>query len=197
MSSTGAGNAIIKKEVTEFGDPAADWDGGLLANSAGYFDAIAEHLYSKAMQAFDSQRQAFVNINDSVTDQARRLSNRVRCVVEAWEEYQKRFPNLNMSKIPVAVDEWSTGVRGGEILSAISAAEALQEMFRHSDLFVVSGYTAMTSLLASAAEAPAIQHTSSAIIALPMTNLDLYKFRPPLIGNSLGLLKCSPCIICA
>ncbi len=149
MTSTGAGNGITRKPVTEFGDPAADWDGGLLANSANYLDAIAEHLYPKATQAFDSQRQAFVTVNDSITDQARRLANRVRCTVEAWEEYQKRFPNLTMSRIPIAVDEWSTGLRGGgEVLSAISAAEALQEMFRHSDLFAVSGYTAMTGLLA-------------------------------------------------
>jgi alpha-L-arabinofuranosidase len=149
MTSTGAGNGITRQPVTAFGDAAADWDGGLLANSANYFDVIAEHLYPKATQAFDSEKQTFVNVTDSTTDQARRLSNRVRCVVEAWEEYQKRFPNLNMSKIPVSVDEWSTGMRGGEILSTISAAEALQEMFRHSDLFTVSGYTAMTSLLAS------------------------------------------------
>ena len=100
MSTTGAGRSITGKPVTEFGDPLADWDGGLLANSANYLNAIAEHLYPKADQAFDADQGRFVKVDDSLADEARRLPNRVRCAVEAWDEYQKRFPQLDMSKIP-------------------------------------------------------------------------------------------------
>ncbi len=156
MSSTGAGKAITGKPITVFGDPLADWDGGLLANSSNYFNALAEHLYPRADEAFNAQQGKFVPVNDSLVDEARRLPNRMKCTVEAWAEYQKRFPKLDMSKIPVSVDEWVPGRiasegRGfgeGDTFQALSAAEALQVMFRHSGMFIVSGYTAFSGLLA-------------------------------------------------
>jgi len=157
MTTTGAGHSITGKAVTDFGDPLADWDGGLLAHSAGHFDVLAEHEYPRAEEAFDAQQGKFVPVNDSLADKARRLPNRMRCVVEAWQEYQKRFPQLDMSKIQVSVDEWvpgrvsiggsAFGSFGGGVFAALSAAEGLQEMFRHSNLFVVSGYTALSGLL--------------------------------------------------
>jgi len=155
MTSTGAGQSITGKPITVFGDPLADWDGGLLAHSSSYLNAIAEHLYPKADQAFDAQQGKFVPVKDSLTDEARRLPNRVKCVVEAWGEYQKRFPNLNMSKIPISLDEWAPGsipVEGhafgsGDEFQAMTVAEGLQELFRHSGQFDVSAYTALSSLL--------------------------------------------------
>lgn len=156
MSSTGAGHSITGKPITVFGDPLADWDGGLLAHSANYLNAIAEHLYPRAAEAFDAQQGKFVPVNDSLADEVRRLPNRVKCVVDAWQEYQKRFPNLNMSKIPISLDEWTAGripseaqgFPGGDVFHALSAAEGMHAMFRHSGLFAVSGYTAVSSLLA-------------------------------------------------
>lgn len=155
MTSTGAGKSITGKPITVFGDPLADWDGGLLANSSNYLNSIAEHLYPKADQAFDAQQGKFVPVKDSLTDEARRLPNRVKCVVEAWAEYQKRFPNLNMSKIPISLDEWAPGsipIEGhafgaGDEFQAMTVAEGLQELFRHSGQFDVSAYTALSSLL--------------------------------------------------
>ena len=40
---------------------------------------------------------------------ARRSPNRVKCAVEAWQEYQRRFPNLKLDSIPIALDEWAVG----------------------------------------------------------------------------------------
>ncbi len=155
MTSTGAGKAITGKPITVFGDPRADWDGGLLTNSVHYFNALAEHLYPKADEAFSAKQGKFVPVHDSLADEARRLPNRMKCTVEAWAEYQKRFPNLNMSKIPVSVDEWvagripaESGFSMGDAFHALSAAETLQVMFRHSGMFIVSGYTAFSGLLA-------------------------------------------------
>lgn len=150
MSTTGAGKSITGKPTTDFGDPLADWDGGLLTNSANYMDSIAEHLYPKADQAFDAQQGKFVPVDDSLADKARRLPNRVKCVTDAWDEYQRRLPNLDMSKYPISLDEWVAGrlTTGRDVFAALSTAEGLNEMFRHSDRFAVSGYTALSGLLA-------------------------------------------------
>jgi len=78
--------------VAEFGGPA-DFTGGLLAHSADYLDAIAEHLYPTTVdKAFDSEKQEYVKVDEPLVDRARKLANGMRCPVEAWEEYQRRFP---------------------------------------------------------------------------------------------------------
>jgi alpha-N-arabinofuranosidase len=150
MSTTGAGHSITGKPVTLMGDPLADWDGGLLANSANDLNAIAEHAYPRAEQAFDAEQGKFVPVNDSLADQARRMPNRIQTAAEAWDGYQQRFPNLDMKKIPISMDEWIPGrvAEGGDVFRAISAAETMNEFFRHSDLFAVSAYTALSGLLA-------------------------------------------------
>jgi alpha-N-arabinofuranosidase len=149
MSTTGAARTITGNAVAEFGSPVVDWTGGLLANSAGFFDAIAEHLYPKANTAFDAEKQQFVPVEDSLVDRARRLPNRVRCAVEAWQEYQKRFPALKMDSIPIALDEWVPGNPGTRttMFTALSSAEAMHELFRNSGLFMMSAYTHAAGLL--------------------------------------------------
>jgi alpha-N-arabinofuranosidase len=97
-----------------------------------------------------------VPVDDSLADKARRLPNRVKCVTDAWDEYQKRFPHVDMSKVPISLDEWTAGMlarpglswTAGDVFQALSGAEAMHEMFRHSDLFAVSAYTALSRLLA-------------------------------------------------
>ena len=150
MSTTGAARTISGKAVAEYGDPKVDWTGGLLANSAGFLDAIAEHLYPKANTAFDAEKQQFVPVDDALVDRARRLPNRVRCAVEAWQEYQKRFPALKMDSIPISLDEWIPGNPGvrSSMFTALSSAEAMHELFRNSGLFMMSAYTHAAGLLA-------------------------------------------------
>jgi alpha-L-arabinofuranosidase len=167
MSSTDAARAIQGKPQAQFGDPNVDWTGGLLAKSSDYLDAIAEHLYPRGNQYFDSEKQAWAPSEDSPIDRARRLSNRVKCAAEAWQEYQRRFPNLKMDSIPIALDEWAVGSPGllpgmtetapapggggrgprASMFTAISAGEALQEMFRYSGNFWMGAYTASTGML--------------------------------------------------
>jgi len=164
MSSTDAAFRINGKHQAPFGDRDLDWDNGLLANSADHLDYIAEHLYPKGNQYFDSAKQAWTNSDDSAIDRARRLPNRVKCAVEAWEEYQKRFPNLNMGGIQIALDEWAVGAPGtlpgmtdatppggrgprASMFTAISAGEAMHEMFRYSGNFLMGAYTASTGVL--------------------------------------------------
>jgi alpha-N-arabinofuranosidase len=123
----------------------------MLGNSLGNFDSLSEHLYPKNGQAFDPGKQEFVPVQESAVDNARRLPNRVKTTVEAWQEYQKLFPKLDMKKIPIALDEWLAGYRGGAARSpmfgALTSAEALHEIFRNSEWFVISAYTHLTGLV--------------------------------------------------
>jgi alpha-N-arabinofuranosidase len=155
-SQSHAALAITGKHVAEFGGPA-DFTGALLATSSDYIDAAAEHIYpSMADQAFDAAKQDYVKVDEPLVARARKLANAVRAVVEAWEEYQRRFPALNMEKYPIALDEWVaewTGERGMRapgfsMFAPLASAQAMHEMFRRSDLFVISAYTAAPSLLA-------------------------------------------------
>ena len=129
----------------EFGTPQ-DWSGNLLVHSSDYFDYLSEHLYPALNSAFDVDAQKFVETNDPLEDQVRRLPNRVRATVEAWEEYQRRMPELKDKHIKLAIDEWTGGGFRG-FMRALCAAEGLQEMFRHSDVIAMGAYTAFISNL--------------------------------------------------
>jgi alpha-N-arabinofuranosidase len=148
MGTTGSARAITGKAVAEFGGPA-DWNAAMLANSAGYFDALAEHLYPRANMAFEPDKQDFVPVDEPLAYKARRLPNRVRCAVEAWEEYQKRFPALKMQSIPIALDEWAPGNPGtrSSMFTALSSAMAMHELFRNSGWFLMSAFTHLTGLV--------------------------------------------------
>jgi alpha-N-arabinofuranosidase len=125
----------------EYGSPE-DWSGNLLANSSDYFEYISEHLYPVTDGAFDIDAQKFVDVNDPLVDRVRRLPNRVRCIVEAWDEYVKRMPYLKDKNIRIAIDEWAGGRT--DFTRALYAAEGLQEMFRHTDVIKMGAYTAAT-----------------------------------------------------
>jgi len=126
----------------EYGSPE-DWSGNLLANSSDYFEYISEHLYPLTDSAFDLDAQKFVEVKDPLEDRIRRIPNRMRCAVEAWEEYLKRMPHLKDKNIKLAIDEWAGGRRG--FMRALCAAEGLQEMFRHSHIIKMGAYTAFIS----------------------------------------------------
>jgi alpha-N-arabinofuranosidase len=155
-SQSHAALAITGRHVAAFGGPA-DFTGALLAHSSEYFDAAAEHIYpSMADQAFDAEKQDYVKVDEPLVARARKLANAVHAVVEAWGEYQRRFPALDMHRYPIALDEWVsewTGERGlrapgYSMFAPLASAQAMHEMFRHSDLFVISAYTAAPQLLA-------------------------------------------------
>jgi len=130
----------------EYGSPQ-DWSGRLVAHSSDYFEYLSEHLYPLSDSAFDIDAQKFVKVEDPLVDRVRRLPNRVRCAVEAWEEYLNRMPQLRDKNIKLAIDEWTGGGRRG-FMRALCAAEGLQEMFRHSEIIKMGAYTAFISCLA-------------------------------------------------
>jgi alpha-N-arabinofuranosidase len=155
-SQSHAALAITGKHIAAFGGPA-DFTGALLAHSSDYFDAAAEHIYpSAADMAFDAGKQDYVKVDEPLVSRARKIANGVRAVIEAWGEYQRRFPNLKMDRYPIALDEWvsewigerGTNPPGNSMFAPLACAQAMQEMFRHSSMFIISAYTAAPQLLA-------------------------------------------------
>jgi alpha-N-arabinofuranosidase len=148
LGSSVAARALTGKAAPEYGGPG-DWNSIMLTNSVAYFDSLTEHFYPKANAAFDADKQDFVPVQDSLEDMARRLPNRVRCAVEAWEEYQRRFPALKMKSIPIALDEWRPGSAGAasSMFTALSSAETLHELFRNAEWFNMAAYTHLTGLV--------------------------------------------------
>jgi alpha-N-arabinofuranosidase len=157
MTVTGNARLTTGKVQAEYGSEA-DWTGGYLAKSWGYFEGISEHWYARSGKRFDlnvgkddpfsngstttqPNDYGYVPVTESFLDWARRPSNRVRQKAEAWEEYEKRFPAMKDKKIFLAIDEWAyTGTRP-TLKLALSYAMVLHEMFRHTDFLNMSAFT--------------------------------------------------------
>ena len=95
--------------------------------------------------AFNVDSQKFIETDDPLVDQVRRVSNRIEAVAESWDEYLKLIPGLKDKNITFAIDEWTGGGWRSGFVRTLCAAEGLQEMFRHSDIISMGGYTAVTS----------------------------------------------------
>ena len=130
----------------QYGSPE-DWTGNLLVHCSDNIDFMSEHLYPYTDHYFNVDSQKFLPSNDQLIDQIRRLPNRVEAAAEAWEEYIKRIPELKNKNITYAIDEWAGGDWRTGFLKALYAAEGLNEMFRHSDIITMGGYTAVTGCL--------------------------------------------------
>lgn len=132
-------------------DTPEDWSGNLLRYSSDYFEYLDEHFYPNVTSAYDEQLQDLVDVDDPLVDRVRRVPNRVKSAAEAWEEYLKRIPDLKQKQIKYVITEWRGKKREGQVgavESALSAAATLNEMFRHSDIIAMAGYTGFSSLIA-------------------------------------------------
>jgi alpha-N-arabinofuranosidase len=122
-----------------------DWDGWLLQNCADNVDFVSEHTYAYPLLKYDTQKQSFVNSDDPLWAQTRRLPNRIGEFFEAWQKYLDRMPNLKEKNIKFIFDEWgcrnrrmtgSNQVPG--MLTPLAYALFLNEVFRHSDVVQAS-----------------------------------------------------------
>jgi len=153
---TNSARLVTGKTQAEYGTDA-DWTGGLLAKSWGYFEGLSDHWYSYSGKRFDwnagkdnpflYKENPFTPVDESLIDGVRRPSNRVREKVEAWDEYKKRFPAIEDKKIFLAIDEWATSGTPPNLRLALSYAMVMQEMFRHTDFIKMSAFTFATSTL--------------------------------------------------
>lgn len=156
MTVTGNARLTTGKVQAEYGTEA-DWTGGLLEKCWGHFDGLAEHWYCRSGKRFDlnvgkndpfpmgTTTQpgdfGYVPIQESLTDWARRPSNRVRLKAEAWSEYLKRFPAMKEKKTFLAIDEWAYTGTPPNLKLALAYAMVFHEMFRHTEFIKMSAFT--------------------------------------------------------
>jgi alpha-N-arabinofuranosidase len=125
-----------------------DWTGGLLSNCFDNMDLISEHFYNYGNTHFSlaEGRQVPNDPSEPITDWMRRPANHIRIKYEEYKEYEKVLPQLVAHPKPLNIDEWA--YNGGTHPTYPSYAWVFHEMFRHSDVMQMAGFTFATSLIA-------------------------------------------------
>jgi alpha-L-arabinofuranosidase len=132
-----------------------DWDGWLLKKCADNIDNLSEHTYAYPNLAFDEERQLYVDVDDPLQFRARRLANRIGGAFDCWDKYVEQMPWLKERNIKFIFDEWGNRPRSADgknhplpgMLTPLSYALCLHEMFRHSDKIAASCATGGLRLL--------------------------------------------------
>ncbi|MGD0252684.1 MAG: alpha-N-arabinofuranosidase, partial [Verrucomicrobiota bacterium] len=151
MTGSKQAKRLTGKVVAEYGSPA-DWSGGMLANCLENMDLLSEHFYTYNDQHFDLEKGESVNVatNEPLVDWERRPANMVRAKYEHYQEYLKRIPGLKEKPVPICLDEWAYSRVPPNSYKVVPAyAWAFDEMFRHSDLYQMAGFTFATSLISA------------------------------------------------
>jgi alpha-L-arabinofuranosidase len=123
-----------------------DWAYGMLKNSWGKFDALATHAYPPENKRFDLKTGKLFDVQQSLQEWSRQMPNRVRTMVDAWEEYKKLFPELNKGTVKVFFDEWAFHFQD-DLQGCLAVAMTFHEFFRHTDFIDMAGYTMATGWL--------------------------------------------------
>jgi len=131
---------ITERLPYEFGS-VYDWDGWLLKKCANNIDNLSEHTYAYPNLAFDKETQLYVDVQDGLQFKARRLANRIGGAFDCWDRYVEQMPWLKERDIKFIFDEWGNRPRSADgqnhplpgMLTPLSYALCLNEMFRHSD----------------------------------------------------------------
>lgn len=125
-----------------------DWSGGML-KSAGKMSYISEHFYCSVNERFDLEKAKYVEIGEPLEDWTRRPANRIKSKSSHYAKYHDLIPGSD--SIPVYLDEWTyytNWVHPKPTLGVtIGHARGLHELFRHTDLFKMAGFTFGTSTL--------------------------------------------------
>jgi len=128
---------------------AGDWSGNLLAHCLDNMDLISEHFYSRSGQHTDLKTGEKVSTGPQpLIEWERAPATQVRSKYEHYQEYLKRIPGLRAKPVPISLDEWAyTGVPPNSYKVVPAYAWAFHEMFRHSDLFQLGGFTFATAMI--------------------------------------------------
>jgi alpha-N-arabinofuranosidase len=126
----------------------ADWSGGLLSHCLDSIDLLSEHFYSTSNQRFDLEKGDKVATESSLIEWMRQPATQVRAKYEHYQEYLKRIPGLQQRRVPISLDEWAyIGVPRDSYKVVPAYAWVFHEMFRHSDLYQLGGFTFATSMI--------------------------------------------------
>lgn len=143
--TTGQGIFIEGQPEVKVGSER-DWAYGMFKDSWGKFDALGTHAYPPQNKRFDLKTGKLFDVQQSLNEWARQPANRVRTMVDAWEEYKKHFPKLNEGHIKVFFDEWAYSFQDS-LKNSLAIALAFHEFFRHTDFIDMAGFTMATGWL--------------------------------------------------
>lgn len=139
-----------------------DWTGGILKNSWGYFDGIAQHWYESPGRHFNVElakklppgtpsTAAYETYIPTTLESARYAGDVIRRHAEEWEGYQQRFPDMIKKKIFLSIDEYaySGGGRrtGPNLKGALAYGMLFDEEMRHTSFLTMTAHTMGTSTL--------------------------------------------------
>lgn len=141
--TTGQGIFIAGQPEVKVGSER-DWAYGMFKDSWGKFDALGTHAYPPQNKRFNLTTGKLFDVQTSLNEWARQPANRVKTMVDAWEEYKKLFPKLNEGKVKVFFDEWAYGFEDS-LKSALAIALTFHEFFRHTDFIAMAGFTMATA----------------------------------------------------
>ena len=78
----------------------------------------------------------------------RQPATQVRAKYEHYQEYLKRIPGLKEKPVPISLDEWAyIGAPPNSYKVVPAYAWVFHEMFRHSDLYQLGGFTFATAMI--------------------------------------------------
>jgi len=123
-----------------------DWAGGMLKDCYGTFDALNTHAYPAEGMHFNLKTGKNEPVKQTMVEFAQAAANRVATMADCWEEYKKRFPQLNDGKVKVFFDEYAYHFKQ-DLKGMLALARCFHEFFRHSDFIDMAGYTMATSWL--------------------------------------------------
>lgn len=143
--TTGQGIFIAGQPKVEVGSER-DWAYGMLKDSWGKFDALATHAYPPENKRFDLKTGKLFDVQQTLQEWSRQMPNRVRTMVDAWEDYKKLFPELEKGSVKVFFDEWAFHFQD-DLQGCLAVALTFHEFFRHTDFIDMAGYTMATGWL--------------------------------------------------
>jgi alpha-N-arabinofuranosidase len=130
----------------------ADWSGALLSRSIDDFEILSQHFYVYGGTHYDLEQGKQVPDDSSLSfvEWSRKPANMVRVDYELFQTYREKIPAMRRKPITVALDEWAyTGSPPGSFKNVPAYAWALNELFRHSDVFTMGGFTFAGSTLSA------------------------------------------------
>jgi alpha-N-arabinofuranosidase len=148
MTGSKQAKRISGKVVPEYLSPA-DWSGSLLIRCIDNMDLLSEHFYSRSGEHTNLTTGEKISTGpQSLVEWERAPATQVRSKYEHYQEYLKRIPALKAKPVPISLDEWAyTGVPPNSYKVVPAYAWAFHEMFRHSDLFQLGGFTFATAMI--------------------------------------------------
>jgi alpha-N-arabinofuranosidase len=148
MTGSKQSQRINGQIVPDYLSPA-DWSGSLLARCLDTIDLISEHFYSTSNRRFDLAKGDKVDTGPQpLVEWERWPATQVRVKYEHYQEYLKRIPGLKDRHIGISLDEWAyIGSPPNSYKVVPAYAWVFHEMFRHSDLYRLGGFTFATAMI--------------------------------------------------